>query len=200
MGTLEAPGKQAGLSLFCLPPPVLSPETPSPRASPLPGTRTLAVGLVLGSPPGKGLPSPPTMAPSPRAPGSPPLPQRPRLLCADRPASWPSCGPSCVRGARTCVSACVRALVSAGWEPSGRAEPSLLPAPPRACGRPGCKDSGCLSGVPGPVGLPSEVTCLEKAGCGAQAGASRWVLSLSIPSACVLCRVCVVCVVSCVCV
>lgn len=113
-----------------------------PLATGQPSARRLPArcGARARVPPGKGLPSPPTMAPSPRAPGSPPLPQWPRLLCADLPA-WPSCGPSCVRGTRVCVSARVRALVSAGREPSGRAEPSLLSAPPRACGCPGRKDS-----------------------------------------------------------
>ena len=61
-GSSRSPG-DAGLPLFCLQPPVLSPEAPSPRASPLPGTRLLAVQLELGSP-REGLPSLPTVLPS----------------------------------------------------------------------------------------------------------------------------------------
>lgn len=108
MGTLEALGRQAGLSLFCLPPPVLSPETPLPRASPLPGACPLAVGLVLGSPLGRASPPRPPWPPAPEPPEARPYPNGPGSFALTCQPPGPPAG-HLVFGGRVCVCVCTRA-------------------------------------------------------------------------------------------
>ena len=109
-----------------------------------------------------------------------------------------------------CVCARAHPLVSAGREPSGRAEPSLPSTPRWACSPPEwvlrlSRHARTLDACrgQGPVRLPSEVHLpLEKAGKGSRVGGPGRGLTVGsspcLPPLCVCCVVCVVCV--CVCV